>query len=317
MVVNTEYTDLLDPQQPEALRPALQVIPVVVEQLPKAGENHEPTTLSCEDTILFRATLESALEDVDRSHPSLRRCLPRVMVREVDRSAVYEMTVACAAVLGRIPHQLYKLDPTYMRRVLDTPPPRRYLFWKRAADIAVSLGLGVAFLPLLPIVAVAIKIDSPGPVIYSQTRVGLHGKPFRIYKFRTMRNDAEVTGAAFARKGDARITRLGRFMRKTRLDEVPQLFNVLKGEMSFIGPRPERPEYVQQLEVLIPGFELRTVVKPGLTGWAQVRYSYAGTIEELTRKLEYDFFYIAHASPRLDLRILLGTVRSVLSFKGQ
>lgn len=315
--MSKQYTDLLDPQHLDTPRPALQVVPVLVEPLPKAGESNESTTLSREDSILFRAAVESVLEDTDRSYPSLRQLLPRALAREVDRSTIYEATVACAADLGRIPHQLYKLDSTYMRRVLDAPPPRRYLLCKRAADIAVSLGLGVAFIPLLPIVAVAIKIDSPGPVIYSQTRVGLHGKPFRIYKFRTMRNDAEVAGAAFARKGDARITRLGRFMRKTRLDEVPQLFNVLKGEMSLIGPRPERPEYVQQLEMLIPGFELRTVVKPGLTGWAQIRYSYAGTIEELTRKLEYDFFYIAHASPRLDLRILLGTVRSVLSFKGQ
>jgi len=160
-------------------------------------------------------------------------------------------------------------------------------------------------------------LDSRGSVFFRQIRTGEGGKDFLIYKFRTMRQDAESeTGAVWAQKNDTRITRMGRFLRKSRLDELPQLFNVLKGDMSFIGPRPERPEMITALEVIIPYYSERHSVKPGITGWAQVKYSYGGSVEDAIEKLKYDLFYIKHMSLFLDLLILLETVKVVLFGRG-
>jgi sugar transferase (PEP-CTERM system associated) len=172
-------------------------------------------------------------------------------------------------------------------------------------------------IPFFPIIALLIKLDSRGPVFFRQVRTGEGGKDFLIYKFRTMRQDAESeTGAVWAQKNDTRITRMGRFLRKSRLDELPQLFNVLKGDMSFIGPRPERPEMITALEVLIPYYSERHSVKPGITGWAQVKYSYGASVEDSIEKLKYDLFYVKHMSLFLDLLILLETVKVVLFGRG-
>jgi lipopolysaccharide/colanic/teichoic acid biosynthesis glycosyltransferase len=162
--------------------------------------------------------------------------------------------------------------------------------------------------------ALAIKLsDWRHPVLYSQLRVGQFGRPFRIYKFRTMRVDAErESGAVWASAGDPRITRLGRFLRATRLDEIPQFWNVLVGNMSVVGPRPERPEMVARLVEQIPYYSERENVPPGLTGWAQIRHPYGSSVEDARRKLEFDLYYIKHMSVSLDLQILLSTVRIVL-----
>jgi lipopolysaccharide/colanic/teichoic acid biosynthesis glycosyltransferase len=153
--------------------------------------------------------------------------------------------------------------------------------------------------------------------MFHQVRVGLNGKPFRVHKFRSMRTDAEADGVArWATKNDSRITRIGHFIRKTRLDELPQVFNVLRGEMSLVGPRPERPEFVEQLEREIPFYAERHRVKPGLTGWAQLSYSYGATVEDARSKLEFDLYYVKNASAFLDLIILLETVEVVLWGKG-
>ena len=190
------------------------------------------------------------------------------------------------------------------------------LFARRILSIAVSLTLLIIVFPLLPILALAIKLTSPGPVLYRQKRVGLHGRIFDVVKFRTMRNDAETGKAVWAGKNDPRVTTLGRFLRKVRLDEIPQLWNVLSGDMGFVGPRPERPEFVEMLSREISYYGLRHVIRPGLTGWAQVRYRYANSLEDSRQKLQYDLFYIKNLSIGLDLLILFETAKTVLLRRG-
>jgi lipopolysaccharide/colanic/teichoic acid biosynthesis glycosyltransferase len=165
----------------------------------------------------------------------------------------------------------------------------------------------------MALAALAIRVSSNGPVLYSQTRVGRNGVAFRIYKFRSMRVDAEATsGAVWSVENDPRVTRIGRFLRRTRVDELPQLWNVLRGDMSFIGPRPERPEFVADLELQIPYYGQRHVVRPGITGWAQIRHGYGATIEDAREKLQFDLFYIKHMSFPFDVYIVLETVKTVL-----
>lgn len=192
-------------------------------------------------------------------------------------------------------------------------------FFKRAFDMLVSLMILLVASPFMIAVAVASLIESRGrdPIFYSQMRVGKRGRLFRVYKFRSMRTDAESDGVArWAKKDDSRVTALGRFIRTTRLDELPQLVNVLKGEMSLVGPRPERPEFVAQLSKDIPYYDERHWVKPGLTGWAQMLYPYAANEEDTKRKLEYDLYYVKNGSGMLDTIILLQTIEVVLLGKG-
>ncbi len=189
---------------------------------------------------------------------------------------------------------------------------------KRAIDVAVSLvGLGL-FALVFPFVALAIRLDSPGPVFYRQTRVGKAGQHFQLLKLRSMIPQAEQDGEPkWADPNDRRVTRVGRLLRKTRLDEVPQFYNVLKGEMSLIGPRPERPEFVAQLEKEIPFYRARLAVRPGLTGWAQTRFNYTSSVEDSLVKLQYDLYYIKHLSLYLDLLIFLRTFGVILSLRGR
>jgi sugar transferase (PEP-CTERM system associated) len=183
---------------------------------------------------------------------------------------------------------------------------------KRMLDILFgAVGMVIAS-PLMLLAAIAIKIDSPGPVLYRQLRAGEFGRPFVLNKFRSMRIDAEVRGARFAEENDPRVTRVGRFIRKTRIDELPQLWNVLKGEMSMVGPRPERPVFIERLEQQVPFFKQRLYVKPGVTGHAQVRCRYGATTEDHLEKLEYDLYYIKSHSVMFDLSIMLDTVKVVL-----
>jgi len=195
--------------------------------------------------------------------------------------------------------------------------PRFVLWAKRLGEIAVSsMGLALAS-PLMFMIAVLVRVDSPGPALYCQERLGRNGRPFVLWKFRSMRQDAEADGAArWATQNDDRVTRLGRILRRSRLDELPQLWNVLRGDMSMVGPRPEREEFVRTLSELNPIYQYRLSVRPGLTGWAQVKSSYAGTLEESLEKLSYDLFYIKNVSLRLDASILASTVRLVLFGRG-
>jgi len=188
---------------------------------------------------------------------------------------------------------------------------------KRLIDIVLAGALLSAIFPFLIPVALLVKLTSPGPVFYFQQRVGMHGRPFTIYKFRSMTVDAEKhTGATWAKENDPRVTPFGAFMRKTRIDELPQLFNVLKGDMSFIGPRPERPEFVEQISKLTPYYQDRHAVKPGITGWAQVMYPYGASFGDALEKLRYDLYYIKNLSFFLEILIVLETVKVVLLRKG-
>ncbi len=189
---------------------------------------------------------------------------------------------------------------------------------KRAGDFTASAVGLVLTLPLMFLAALAVKLTSAGPAIYKQSRVGQHGRVFTIYKFRSMRADAEAeTGAVWAKAGkDPRVTPVGRLLRRARLDELPQLWNVLRGDMSFVGPRPERPEFVGELTRLIPFYGLRHVLKPGVTGWAQIRYTYGSSVEDAMQKLQYDLFYIKNLSLALDLYIILDTLKTVIVRRG-
>jgi sugar transferase (PEP-CTERM system associated) len=185
--------------------------------------------------------------------------------------------------------------------------------FKRAFDIFASGLLLAITLPIILLTAIAIKLESKGPAFYRQRRVGLYHEGFDILKLRSMRQDAEVAGTAvWAAEDDPRITRIGRFIRKVRIDELPQTWTVLKGEMSFVGPRPERPQFVEQLEQQLPFYAERHMVKPGITGWAQINYPYGASIEDARHKLEYDLYYAKNYSPFLDMLILLQTLRVVL-----
>src|SRR5207253_2312426 len=179
---------------------------------------------------------------------------------------------------------------------------------KRMFDVSASTLLLLATAPVIVLFAILVKLDSRGPAFYRQSRVGLYGGAFDVIKLRSMRTDAEAAGAQWASKDDPRVTRIGKFIRKVRIDELPQAWTVLKGEMSFVGPRPERPEFVEDLEQKLPYYAERHMVKPGITGWAQINYPYGASIEDARQKLEYDLFYAKNYSPFLDLLILLQTI---------
>ena len=205
--------------------------------------------------------------------------------------------------------------PAFPRAALARSLP--YFCWSKATDLAFGLCGLLVLLLLMPVLALFIYVDSPGPIFYVQERVGFRGRKFRMYKFRSMRTDAELAGhAIWASMDDARVTRFGRFLRATHLDELPQIFNILHGEMSLIGPRPERPEYSSELGGANPVYYRRLTVKPGLTGWSQVNYGYGSTSKDELEKLEYDLYYIEHRSFRLDLLIIVKTVAEVVLCHG-
>lgn len=192
------------------------------------------------------------------------------------------------------------------------------IFVKRAFDIAFSLTSIILGAPVIAVIALAVKLSSPGPVIYSQTRVGQKGKLFQIYKFRSMRQDAESQcGPVWAKENDPRVTPLGEFLRKSHLDELPQLFNVLKGEMSVVGPRPERPHFVKELRKQIPHYDKRHFAKPGITGLAQIKRRYDDSIEDVKKKVRYDVLYIKKMCPFLDVKVVALTAFTVILRTGR
>ncbi|MFL5348012.1 MAG: polyisoprenyl-phosphate hexose-1-phosphate transferase ExoE [Hyalangium sp.] len=232
----------------------------------------------------------------------------------LDGRLVYEATGFCERVLRRFPVQFLRASDFAFADELTQSAMRRA--FKRVFDILVASLLLLLASPVLLLVALAIKLDSKGPVFYRQERVGLGGKSYWLWKFRSMRTDAEKNGAVWARANDDRVTRVGRFIRKTRMDEIPQVFNVLVGDMSFVGPRPERPVFVEQLKQQIPFYGLREAVKPGITGWAQIRYPYGASVEDARNKLEFDLYYVKNGSLFLDIGIIFHTVRHVLLGRG-
>ncbi len=230
--------------------------------------------------------------------------------------SVIPMTVMYERLTGKIPVQ-HIGEQWYGSLPSEWLVSPWYLYWRKVMDIAFGLIGSAALLALLPVLGLLIYLDSPGPIFYSQERVGYRGKPFRILKFRSMRPDAESKQAQWASQADGRVTRVGRFMRATHLDELPQVLNILRGEMSLIGPRPERQVFVDELRQAIPFYQCRLSVKPGLTGWAQVKYPYASSTEDALNKLQYDLYYVKHQSFTLDIFIILKTVIEVLLFRGR
>lgn len=230
--------------------------------------------------------------------------------------SVVPMEVVYESSAGKIPVE-HVGDQWYVALQSESSISPLYLFWKKGLDLFCGI-IGVLILCLVtPILALCIYLDSPGPIFYSQERVGFRGKPFRIYKFRSMRVDAEGKGQAiWASKTDQRVTRVGRFLRATHLDELPQIYNILRGEMSLIGPRPERATFIKELEKTVPFYGHRLAVKPGLTGWAQVKYRYGSSDNDALIKLQYDLYYIKRQSFMLDLFIILNTVVEVLYRRG-
>jgi sugar transferase (PEP-CTERM system associated) len=217
-------------------------------------------------------------------------------------------------ITGRI--ILERLSPSWLILSEGFSKSSLLVWAKRMIDVLVSLITLVVCAPLMALTAVAIYLESGSPVLFRQERTGLHGRSFAMLKFRSMHNNAEEDGPKWASEGDRRITRVGRWLRKSRIDELPQAINVLRGQMSIVGPRPERPEFVSMLEEQIPYYGLRHSVRPGITGWAQVKYQYGASVEETKMKLEYDLFYIKHLSIMLDLAVLFETAKVMLSGRG-
>lgn len=217
---------------------------------------------------------------------------------------------------GKIMLELLQPCSLIFSRTYSISPLLRLV--KRLSDIGLATMFLVLAAPLMTVLAALIRIDSRGPALFSQERVGKNGQPFILFKFRSMYIDAEAeTGPVFATESDNRITRVGRLLRRTRLDELPQFLNVLKGDMSFIGPRPERAFFVEQFEKEIPYFSQRLIVKPGITGWAQVNYPYGDSLEDAKEKLRFDLYYIKHMSLFLDLLILLKTAKIAICARGR
>ncbi len=246
-----------------------------------------------------------------------RARMPVQELLDMRLSGIYveEAATAYEATFGRVCTR--ELRPSQLIFSTALGPSARTEGIHTALSAVIAIVGTILTLPIMVVVAILVKITSPGDILHRQVRSGLNGKPFTVYKFRSMRADAEATtGAVWAQKNDPRITPIGKYLRKFRFDELPQFFNVLRGDMSMVGPRPERPEFVRMLSEKIPFYRQRLSVKPGLTGWAQIGHKYGDTIEDTVTKLEYDLYYIKHLSVALDVYILLSTAKTVLLGRG-
>jgi len=239
---------------------------------------------------------------------SLYQCLP-LKITFNDLPSFYEK------ILGKVP--VSSIGEIWFLENLSESQKNFYEAIKRVLDITGALILGIITLILFPLFILFIKLDSPGPIFYRQRRIGQDGEIFSLLKFRSMVADAEKNGAQWTERKDQRVTRFGNFIRRMRLDELPQIWNVLLGQMSFVGPRPERIEFVQQLEKKIPYYQIRHLVKPGLTGWAQVNFHYGASVEDSIEKLQYELYYIKHRSFVLDFSILLRTIKIIIMREGR
>ncbi len=252
-------------------------------------------------------------DDVDAITADLRANLSEKWERFLAESTLQRIPVYHSVRLMEMLTGRVKMDHLYENDLGSLLPSSGYLFVKRSTDILLILCSLPVVLPLMLLVAVLVVLESPGGVFFCQQRIGLGGKPFTLYKFRSMCRDSEKAGAQFAQDNDMRVTRIGRVIRKTRIDELPQFFNVLKGEMSLIGPRPEQKQFVDEFDQLIPFYSYRHIVKPGISGWAQVMQGYAADAEDAQVKLEHDFYYIKNFSFSLDLLIFFKTIQTMLT----
>ena len=283
---------------PDAPRVAEAPVLGAIEQVPALVKEHEV------DRVVV------SLADARGKLP-----MDRLLDMKLDGLRVDHLAAVYEQYTGKI--AVENLRPSYLifNEGFRTSPLQ--LAVKRFFDIGLAvIGLILAA-PIMLVVAACVRLTSAGPALYHQVRVGQGGRPFTVHKFRSMRVDAEsVSGAVWAQKDDPRVTPIGRFLRKARLDELPQLWNVLLGEMSFVGPRPERPQFVEQLSASIPFYRQRHVIKPGLTGWAQVAYQYGSTVEDAIEKLQYELFYIKHFSLAFDLFVIFKTIQIILLRRG-
>ena len=311
-----------------------QSIARVLKQTPKLNyqvlgyvDDGQVTTQTADDGL----PVWNHLADLPKLVQNLQVQEVVVAIEQDLRRSLFHWLVECQANGVRVSlmpilyQKLYRkipiehIDPSWALYAIQNRPvfSRLDLGLKRLMDLVLATVGLLVLAPILPLIALAVHFDSPGPIFYRQIRCGRAGKLFSIIKFRTMVSDAEKDGKPrWATKNDRRITRVGRFLRKTRLDELPQLINILRGEMSVIGPRPERPEFVEQLQQEVPFYRTRLMVKPGLTGWAQVNYNYGNNVEDALVKLQYDFYYLQSWSLWLDLYIIFQTIGVVLKFKG-
>jgi exopolysaccharide biosynthesis polyprenyl glycosylphosphotransferase len=303
------------------LRPApYQVLGLLDDDLEKKGKTVEGYTILGGSDQLIQLITEQGISDILVAISGhMREDTFRFLLEAQEQGVeIVRMPTAYEEMLGRVPINFLEADWLVRSFVDQARVNRFYQVGKRLFDILGGL-VGVLILALIwPFVAILILVDSGRPVVFSQTRAGKGGKPYRIIKFRTMRVDAEKQGEPqLAKEDDVRSTRVGRILRKTRVDEWPQFINVLRGEMSLVGPRPERPELMEYFEKQIPFYRARLLEKPGITGWSQVNFGYAATIEEMSVKLEYDLYYIKRRSAVLDLVIILRTLATVFGFRGR
>ncbi len=276
---------------------AATVVEHGASDIPVVGDISRIESICREHDVAEVVVADGAMQNPGDVRAALT-CL-RLGCRVTDETTFYE------AMYQEVP--VSHITPTWFLNADLKGQLREHAVSKRVFDLVVSaVGLALCA-PLLPLIALVIKLSGSGPVLYSQRRVGKAGRVFTLYKFRTMRADAESGGSMWAGANDPRVTGVGKWLRKTRLDELPQLWNILRGEMSVVGPRPERPEFVAPLSGLIPYFDQRHLIKPGLTGWAQINHGYGATIGDARQKLQYDLYYIKHTSLELDLIILLRT----------
>lgn len=257
--------------------------------------------------VLQRHTVDEVVVDAELvSEPAVERAILAALKA---RCRVIDQPTFIEKLLGEVPAEHIT---TQWFLLADVQHTAGYEAVKRIMDVAAAM-VGLALtLPLWPLIALAVWLDSRGRVVFKQERVGVHGRRFKMYKFRTMRVDAEAGGARWAERRDARVTLVGRFLRKSRLDELPQLWNILRGDMALVGPRPERPEFVEMLARRIPHYEQRHLIKPGLTGWAQIHYRYGASVRDAQRKLCYDLYYLKRRSVDLDLAIIVRTIGTFL-----
>lgn len=300
--------------------PPFYMVGIIDDDPKKAGIQVEGLPVIGTSENLLPLISEKQISDIivcisGEMHGSMFQALLDAQEQGVEIS---RMPVVYEDLLGRVPIRLLEADWILRSFVDQARVGGFYELGKRLVDVAGGVAGLLILLLILPFVGLAIVLDDGFPIFYAQTRSGRGGQPYQIIKFRTMRRDAEADGQPhWAKEDDERATRTGRFLRKTHLDEIPQFWNVLRGDMSLVGPRAERPELVEMFQRHVPFYRARLMVKPGVTGWAQVNFGYASTIDETITKLEYDLYYIKHRSLRTDLIILLRTPATVFGFRGR
>ncbi len=296
-----------------------------LRQNPEIGVEIASWTGKMEGAITLESVAAHLMEVVDKQKvhrvivamPDRRGTIPmhELLQLRMQGVKIEEATSWLEKISGKI--EVENLYPSWLVYGEGFRRSTAFIVVRRIISVIISLIGLILALPLLPCIMLAIRLDSKGSVFYTQTRVGKGGGIFKVVKFRTMRQDAEAaSGPKWAGDNDPRVTRVGKFLRSSRLDEIPQLWCVLKGDMAFVGPRPERPEFIEWLSKEIPYYNVRHMVRPGLTGWAQVKYKYGSTVEDSREKLQYDLFYIKNASIGLDLLIMFQTVKTVLLRRG-